>query len=309
MRKLIPGERFVDVPSSETRERLAVLSPYLRQSGDHWRTPWVMERRKLLDYLLVYIAGGEGVFSVGEETFEVSARDLIWIPPNTIHEMRGTSDLMNCVYLHFDLLYDPERSHWDACIPGGTCNLDEFAELMHPPLQDSVIASWQGKIKLPRHQVVMQLMKQICLEHRRSGAGYSPLLFQGMILHLISELLSQYLPSTKQHPYREVMQEAAGEIVDSASSTVNIARIADKYQLSTSHFRRLFKEVHHQSPGAMHQKAKISLACEKLVYTNMTLAEIADDLGYNNVHNFSRAFKKRILISPGAYRRSGPLVA
>lgn len=303
MRNLIPGERFVDKPDVIISERLRELSPYIRQTGDDWRTPWFMQGRKLLDYLLVYIAGGEGIFTVGEETFEVKPRDLIWIPPDTLHEMRGTSELMNCVYLHFDLIYDQDRSHWDACIPGGTLDLSEFSELMHPPVNDPIISCWQGKIPLTNHQTVMQLLKQICLEHRRAPI-YSQLTLQGMLLQVLNQLIIESLPNHEKHPYWELMQQAGAEITDKAAMEINIEAFARQYDLSASHFRRVFKEVHNQSPREMHQKAKMSLACEKLVYTNMTLAEIADELSYNHVHNFSRAFKEMIAVSPGAYRRS-----
>ena len=303
MRKLIPGERFTDRPDAVISERLQEMSPYIRQSGDDWCPPWFLKGRKLLDYLLVYIAGGEGEFSVGRDKFPVGAKDLIWIPPDTFHEMRGTSSLMNCVYIHFDLIYDAERSSWDACIPGGTLDLSEFTELIHPPVNDPVIASWQGKIPLRNHQTVMQLMKQICVEHRRSPA-LSQLSLKGLMLQLLHELIMQsYQEFDNRHPYWDKMQEAAAEIIESAAGEINIAELAGRFQLSESHFRRLFKEVHQQSPRRVHQRAKLSLACEKLVYTAMTLKEIAAELNYHNVNNFSRAFKEIHSVSPGTYRR------
>lgn len=303
MRNLIPGERFIDPPEAELSARLKDLCPYVRQAGDSWRSPWYLPPRKILDFLIVYIGGGEGVFSVDGESFPVGVRDFIWIPPDTLHEMRGTSDLMNCVYIHFDLIYDLERSHWDAYIPGGTEDLSEFSELLHPPVNDPLISSWQGKIPLSNHQVIMQLMKKICLEHRQRNE-YSQLGLQGMMLQLINELIIQMLPEHKQHPYWDLMQEAGAAIADMAAKDINIKDFAKRYRLSESHFRRVFKEVHRQSPRQMHQKAKIALACEKLAYTNLTLAQIAEELHYTNVNNFSRAFKNIISVSPGSYRIS-----
>lgn len=304
MRNLIPGERFVERPDPVYSQRLKELAPYVRQTGNDWRPPWFLKERKLLDYLLVYIGGGEGEFSVGTDQFPVGARDLIWIPPNTRHEMRGTSSLMNCVYIHFDLIYDPERSNWDACIPGGTMDLSEYAELIHPPVNDPVIASWQGKIPLRDHRQVMQLMKQICVEHHRRTPMLAQMSLQGLMLQLINELVLQSFPDFDvRHPYWETMQDAAAEIIDAAAGGINIRELATKYQLSDSHFRRLFKEVHKQSPRRVHQRAKLSLACERLVYTGMTMKEIAAELNYRNVNNFSRAFKEVHAISPGSYRK------
>jgi AraC-like DNA-binding protein len=305
MRNLIPGERIIEKLDVDVVERLKELSPYVRQSGNDWRAPWLMRERRLLDYLAVYIGGGEGEFSVDGDLFPVKSNDLIWIPPDTPHEMRGTSSLMNCVYIHFDLKYDPKRSHWDACIPGGTLDLAEFAELVHPPIADPIIASWKGKITLSDHLTVMRLMKEICLTRRRSSPAFRQLTSRGLMLELIEELVSQSIPAMDgAHPYWEKMQVTAVQIIDAAGSDVSVSELAKRQGLSVSHFRRVFQEVHGVSPMKMLMREKLSLAAERLVYTNSTLAEIADELGYGNVHNFSRAFKTAMAISPGAYRKN-----
>ena len=43
-------------------------------------------------------------------------------------------------------------------------------------------------------------------------------------------------------------------------------------------------------------------ACDDLIYSDCSITEIADRLGFTNVHNFSRAFRKAIGQPPTAYR-------
>jgi hypothetical protein len=81
----LPGEHQIEVPGLEIQKRMLWLRPFVRQSGDDWRDPWFIKKRILLDYLLVLIADGTGLFSVGESTFDVGKGDLIWIPPATLH--------------------------------------------------------------------------------------------------------------------------------------------------------------------------------------------------------------------------------
>ena len=303
-RKMIPGERWTGVPDGGTVERLHELTPYVRQSGDDWRPPWFLKERKLLDYLAVFIGGGEGVFSVGGREFRINAGELAWIPPDTVHEMRGTSSLMNCIYIHFDLIYDPQRSHWDACIPGGTQDLSDCSMLMHPPITDPVISTWKGKIPLSNPQLVRLLFKQICLEHRRGGANCSHMLLRGLMLQLLHEIMLQTIPDEQSGRHVNMMQEAAGAILDAPGAGKSIGDISRSFGLSTSHFRRVFKEVHGISPCAMHNREKMAKACERLVYTGMTIKEIAAELNYSNVHNFTRAFKSWMSVTPGKYRSS-----
>lgn len=303
MRKLIPGERFIGRADPVNTDRYEFLNPYIRQSGNDWRTPWSLKERKILDYLLVYIGSGEGEFSGLGNTFSVGPRDLIWIPPDTLYGMCGTSELMNCVYIHFDLVYDPSRSHWDACIPGGTADLSDYKELMHPTVKDSVISTWNGKLKIQNHTRIAQLMKEICVEHKRS-VSIPDIRLKGLMLQLLYEILSNYSSSeSKEHIYYNQMQDAAGDVLDSINKP-DISYIARKYNLSTSHFRRVFREVHGESPCKMYNSNKIREACEKLCYTDMNISEIADFLGYGNVHNFSRAFSKVMKVSPSKYRKS-----
>ena len=110
----IPGEFEAVPPDEATSRRMTALRPYIRQCGDDWRCPWIIKERKLLDYLLVYVPEGQGVFSIEDISFEISGKTLFWVPPDTLKEMRGTSARMRCLYINFDLEYDPARSHWDA---------------------------------------------------------------------------------------------------------------------------------------------------------------------------------------------------
>ena len=87
----IPGFRKSEPLDAKSSWMLKSLSPYLRQSGNQWRPRWQIKSRKLLDYLLVFIASGEGVFTLQDETFPVSTGDAVLIPPDTLHEMSGIS--------------------------------------------------------------------------------------------------------------------------------------------------------------------------------------------------------------------------
>jgi hypothetical protein len=227
MRKLIPGERYIIEADPINTKRYEFLDPYVRQSGNDWRTTWFMKERKILDYLLVYIGSGEGKFSRQGRSFPVYAGDLIWIPPDTLYEMRGISELMNCVYIHFDLIYDSIRSHWDACIPGGTKDLSDFQELMHPPVPDSEISSWNGKLDIKNHTRISQLMKEVCVEHKRS-VSIPDIRLKGLMLQLLYEILGNYSSyASHKHLYYQRMQDAAADILDSHGSP-DIARISKK---------------------------------------------------------------------------------
>jgi AraC-like DNA-binding protein len=52
----------------------------------------------------------------------------------------------------------------------------------------------------------------------------------------------------------------------------------------------------------MHDRARMQKACELVLHSGSSITEIASRLGFSTVHNFSRAFKREIGVSPRSYR-------
>lgn len=302
-RQGIPGGRALTPPGDVEAALMTALRPFVRQSGDGVRPPWHIKERRLLDYLIVYIGSGEGVFSVGGDTFPVETGDIVWVPPDTPHEMRGTSRQMRCSYAHFDLIYDPSRSHWDACIPGGTLEMSGLRRFMHPPVSLEPVASWRGKLRLSNGARVAALMGAIHQERFRSPS-HSALFVSGLMLQVVAEILRGCQPGTDgARPGEFKAREAAAKIIGSCEGKLDMRSLASELCLSQSHLRKSFKMVHGKSPMTVHIEAKMRRACELLAYSDANVSGVADALGFSNVHNFCRAFKKVVGVTPLGYKR------
>ncbi len=291
-------------PDELTLTRLGYLRPFVRQSGDSVRPRWAMGNRKLLDFLAVYIHTGYGVFTLEEETFELKAGDLFWVPPDTLHSMRGDSEKMHCVYLHFDLLYDPARSHWDAVIPAGMLDLSDYRELMHPPLYDAEINLWRGKIPLQCHQDrILELMRNICRIHRQSSIH--PLELSAMMLSLL-ELIGQATAPVPGGPaHRDALARAAAYLEHRhRDPALSIPAAARHCGLSHTHFRRLFKLHFGVAPLEYLRNVRNRRATELLIFTRLGVGEIATEAGFSDIYDFSRSFKQQNGISPLQFRRN-----
>lgn len=302
MSNTVIREREVRPLAAETARRLTDFSPYIRQSGDDNRSKWFMGERKLLDYLAVYIGSGQGVFSVNHQEFKVGADDLIWIPPDTAHWMRGTSEEMHCVYLHFDLFYDPLRSHWDAVIPGGVMDLKKYSAKMHPPLEDPVIAQWRGKILTATAPDVKALFRGIC--HLHKNFPWQRLAQAGLFLQLLEEILILTSEHSTQENIRTniAMRQAVEYLQKHLDKELDVNLMAGNFKLSPSYFRKMFKAVYGVSPRTMHRELRIGKAGEMLAYSGFNVSEVADKLGFSNVQNFSRAFKEVTSSNPLLFR-------
>ncbi len=294
----IPGEFKVEKPDPQIEARLLSLKPYVRQSGDHCRGRWSLGERKLLDYLLVCIIDGNGIFWVeGGTPFPVCGGDLVWIPPDTSHSMRGTGSAMRLAYLHFDLSYDSSRSVWDAHIPAGFTDLSRSAKRIHPPPCDEEIASLRGKILSNIDPVMISLVREICALHRHYG-NLAMLELSAMMLRLIARILGAREKKSDDGILAMRIKTAYEEICKEESLKFSPAKFAKSAGMSVSHFRRLFKRLNGQSPMALHRKVLMQKAHDLISYEGLNVSETAERLGFSNIQNFSRAFKSYYGKSP-----------
>ena len=303
MRKRIPGEVFAIPLEANTARRMVEFCPFIRQSGNDIRAKWHLGKRKLLDYLMVCVVSGTGRFSVGNESFPVKTGSIIWIPPDTVHEMRGNAGI-HLMYLHFDLIYDPHRSHWNASIPAGTLDLSNFKAQMHPPINDPVISQWCGLLEVQEPQNIFPLLRQICLEHRRHTS--SELALSGMFLQFISELCQAINQNGDTSAIDTRIREGAIWLRNHDNQPFDLKKAARKATLSEPHFRKLFREAYGMSPREFHQRFRIARAGELLVYNDHTVSEAAELLGYSSIYSFSRAFKQVTGISPQQFKTGKP---
>ena len=81
-------------------------------------------------------------------------------------------------------------------------------------------------------------------------------------------------------------------------SNLRLEEIAFLCNMSLSTFKRNFIKEYNQSPGKWFQNIRLQRAKEILEEGKATPSEIYADFGYNNLSNFSIAFKNRFGHSP-----------
>lgn len=80
--------------------------------------------------------------------------------------------------------------------------------------------------------------------------------------------------------------------------------LADEFSVSSSYLSRYFKEQTNLNFTDYVHSVRLAKAKELLTSTDFTVADIADKVGYNSIHNFTRVFKRYEDITPTDYRLS-----
>jgi AraC-like DNA-binding protein len=86
---------------------------------------------------------------------------------------------------------------------------------------------------------------------------------------------------------------------------ITVQDIAASASIDRTYLFKLFRKNLGISPQRYLIDCRIAKACEYLRSTNLTIAEISDQVGFRDFSDFSRQFKARRRMSPSGYRRMG----
>lgn len=131
-----------------------------------------------------------------------------------------------------------------------------------------------------------------------SGKGLS--LMSSICSYAISQLPDEIFSPPKIDPR---IQQAMTEMEANPHLPHNIESIAQKLGFSRSAFIRLFKIQTGTSPYSLLSDFRMTLAKEKLAFSDEAIESISQATGFRDRFHFSRFFKQRIGISPARYRK------
>jgi len=85
---------------------------------------------------------------------------------------------------------------------------------------------------------------------------------------------------------------------------ITLDDVAEKINMNKNAFCRFFKQGMKKSLFTVLNEIRIAKSCQHLIQTDMDVAQICYSNGFNNISNFSKAFKKITGISPLNYRKA-----
>ena len=113
----------------------------------------------------------------------------------------------------------------------------------------------------------------------------------------------QKLDSSMESYHHQVYNMALGYIKENFEhSSLCLNDSARHANISPAYLSSLYKKVSGQSISDTIASLRIDSACRYLKETNLSLKEISNKCGYANQYYFSNSFKKKLGISPSAYR-------
>lgn len=228
--------------------------------------------RSFLFYDISHFYDGQGLYcdENGRETV-LKKGDAIIIPPKYQHKYGGFRDSFCEDAISFcgpvaDAMFRAGMIRAGVVHLGATRRLLPVIEWMLDNTRES-----QLKANIELQKLLLDLH---CASHGRTGKSAVP----DFIDHLLREI-----KATPDHWW-------------------NVECMAELCNLSYAHFTRLFKQHTGTTPKNYIDEVKMQIALEMLSCRNLTVARIAQNLGYTDPYHFSRRFRQIKGYWPEHYR-------
>jgi AraC-like DNA-binding protein len=251
---------------------------------------------------VAYVLGGRGVQRIGGRTFGVVEGDLFILPAGIAHMfMAGDPDeRLQIVNLGFP----PETLYRLFDFYPRLCVLEPLFDPSNcRPAEDELPCGM--RVEGDARDAILSLIDGI------HGEGVSLRHdAQDMCVMLLSQLLLVIVRAATKSSEMLGRSESSGSIVRGAISLINkryreklsIAEIAAHSFVCPQHLSREFKRATGMSVLKYIQHLRVQDAAVKLADTDMTVEEIAVNVGYGDAAFFIRVFAEHTGVTPGKYR-------
>ena len=220
-------------------------------------------------YILHYVMSGKGVFSNSKGTHKVEAGQLFVIfPDENVSYEACANDPWSYSWVNFESTLD-----LSAALSKCVMTVPECAHIFNALRDCAKIAVYQEWY--------------IC----------------GKIFELLSLLETQHKTvRCKTHSYVKKAQNYIQMYF--TDPTLRVNDIAAKLNLDRAYFSKIFRRHTGKSPQRYIVDLRLNKAADLLIRRVLTLEELVFQVGYGDIYNFSKMFKQRFGVSPGAYAGS-----
>ncbi len=254
---------------------------------------WKHELFSLVDYELIVMTEGILYLKYCGEKFTVKKGQYLILPPSEDFRVGFKEAYCSFYWAHFTL----EQKDLPLTIDTPKESLSNLRDKAYFAIPQ------QGDIPRPEKMVVQMKQLQDIVKN-----NYPAVSLNSMITSIVGELYGQLSLS------EPVYQDLAGrkqiymDIIDYIQTNlhrnIKIAEIADAFGYNPKYLSHLFAEIRGIPLKQFILSQKIDAANFMLSDNDKAVTAIASELGFSDVHNFARTYKKMTGLTPSEYRNA-----
>ncbi len=129
---------------------------------------------------------------------------------------------------------------------------------------------------------------------------------QSCLLHeMIEQVMDVACPQWREEAEQvKIIREIHDHLTEHMEQRVTIEELAHRYLINPTTLKTVFKQVYGNSLAAHMKEHRMEKAASLLRETELSVAEIAGQVGYESQSKFTAAFKEQFGQLPTAYRRT-----
>jgi AraC-like DNA-binding protein len=235
----------------------------------------------------------------GQQEYDFKEGVLLFIAPGQVFSIEGNSELQHTGY---SLLIHPDFL-WNTPLAQKIKQYEYFGYAVHEALH----------LSDKEEKMIIDIMKNIQQEYQSNIDKFS----QDVIIAQIELLLTyserfynrQFITrKINNHEILALLEKLLEEYFNNDSiikkGIPTVQYIAENLNVSPNYLSGLLKHLTGQSTQQHIHNKLIEKAKEKLSTTNLSVSEIAFELGFEHQQSFSKLFKTKTNVSPLEFRQS-----
>lgn len=266
------------------------------------RKPGITKPEQLHHFELLYIQQGNGSHVVNGNSYTYKNGKIFFLTPDDWHSF-ATESPARFVHIRFSEVsffkLQAEASQLDYCdwmkkIGYIFHNYHAKAGCLFRNEQDEAFG--------------LALMEGIVREHLQKGIGSLAIIRQSVsiLINLIARNIirtepDERLESGNESAVMKIIAYLQQHIYEPESLKMQV--IADEFHLSVNYLGEYFKKRTGESIQEYIINYKLKLVDTRLLYSNMRVKEIAQEMNFTDESHLSRIFKKYRGTTPGGYRK------
>ncbi len=256
---------------------------------DETKDYYVMNLHWHGDFELIRVLSGELNAVIAGVPYALHAGDIILVDCEALHRAQP----IDCVY---------------ECI---VCDLNMFQTQMASPLNYRISALIHREYMVKNALLVPGRAAYDIADRLFEMVGKPTYCYEfyvyGQTLCLLGELFLQESIVKNQNLANsskpsQAIRKLLSWIGENFTNTITLENLARVSHLSEKYICKAFKDYTTKTPIEYVNEMRIDMACHALIYSDMSVTQIAYECGFNDCSYFCKVFKEKRNISPKKYR-------
>ncbi|WP_223608215.1 AraC family transcriptional regulator [Chryseobacterium sp. OSA05B] len=256
----------------------------------------------MLDFYMISLKIGiNGQLKYGQQVYDFDEGTMFFIAPNQVFRIEADTDSQTeksgwMLLIHPDFLWNTSLAktmkHYDFF----DYSVNEALFLSHK--EEKTINEIIENIQQEYHDNIDKFSQSIIISHIETLLNYSERFYE-------RQFITRKITNHKTLERLEVILNDYFENNDLVSKGLpSVQFVANELNLSSNYLSRLLKTLTGQSTQQMIHDKLIEKAKEKLSVTDLSVSEIAYELGFEHPQSFTKLFKSKTNLSPVEFRSS-----